>query len=146
MPLMLIGLLGAWGSTAVTRVPVDSEGVLVTQGEFQDVTLAPGLHFHAPWPWGRVELVPTTRVQELSLGFGRDLAGPVLWTEKHFEEEQNLLIGQGEELLTVNVPVHFRIRDAVAFARRTSNSHAALTALVIGNSCVSPESIHRLAS
>jgi membrane protease subunit HflK len=69
------------------------------------------------------------RVQELSLGFGRDLAGPVLWTEKHFEEEQNLLIGQGEELLTVNVPIHFRVRDAVAFARHTSNPQPALTAL-----------------
>ena len=54
---------------------------------------------------------------------------PVLWAEKHFEGEQNLLVGQGEELLTINVPIHYRIRDAVAFLRRASDARAALESL-----------------
>ncbi len=128
-PLALLGVLGLWLSTAVTRVPVESRGVLVSRGAFAPDALAPGLHFHAPWPWGRVIVVPTERVQEVSLGFERDLAGPVLWTEKHFEGEQNLLVGQGEELLTINVPMHYRVRDAVAFLRHTGDARAALEAL-----------------
>ena len=128
-PLALLGILGLWFSTAVTRVPVDSRGVLVQRGNFAADALAPGLHVHAPWPWGRVIVVPTERVQEISLGFERDLAGPVLWAEKHFEGEQNLLVGQGEELLTINVPLQYRIRDAVAYLRRASDARAALEAL-----------------
>ncbi|MBL9187789.1 MAG: protease modulator HflK [Opitutaceae bacterium] len=128
-PLALLGALGLWASTAVTRVPVESRGVLVRSGAFAPDALPPGLHFHAPWPWGRVVVVPTERVQEVSLGFERDLAGPVLWTEKHFEGEQNLLVGQGEELLTINVPVHYRVRDAVAYLRHAGDARAALEAL-----------------
>ncbi len=118
-----------WLSTAVTRVPVDSRGVLVEQGEFAADSLPPGLHMHAPWPWSRVIVVQTERVQEISLGFERDLAGPVLWAEKHFEGEQNLLVGQGEELLTINVPLQYRIRDAVAYLRRAGDARAALESL-----------------
>lgn len=128
-PALLLGLLGLWASTAVTRVPVAARGVLVLNGAFAEQALPAGLHLHAPWPWGRVEVVPTERVQELSLGFERDLQGPVLWAEKHFEGEQNLLVGSGEELLTFNVPVHYRVRDAVAFLRRTGDAAAALQAL-----------------
>ena len=128
-PLGLFALLGLWASTAVTQVPVDSSGVLVRLGEFQSPALPPGLHWHAPWPWASITVVSTERVQELALGFERDLAGPVLWAEKHFEGEQNLLLGGGEELLTINVPVHYRIRDAVAFLRRTSDPARALESL-----------------
>ncbi len=129
LPLALLGLLGLWFSTALTRVPVDGRGVLLVRGEFREPALPPGLHLHLPWPWGGVVLVPTERVRELALGFERDLAGPVLWTEKHFEGEQNLLVGQGEELLTVNVPVHYRVCDAVAYLRHTGDARDALEAL-----------------
>ncbi|MBL9201681.1 MAG: protease modulator HflK, partial [Opitutaceae bacterium] len=128
-PLALLGVVGLWLSSAATRVPIDSRGVLVRSGAFASAALPPGLHFHAPWPWGRVVVVPTERVREVALGFERDLDGPVLWTEKHFEGEQNLLVGQGEELLTINVPVHYRVRDAVAFLRHAGDPRAALEAL-----------------
>lgn len=128
-PLALLGLVGMWASTALTSVPIDSRGVLVQRGAFAPDALPPGLHFHLPWPWSRIEVVPTERVQEIALGFERDLAGPVLWAEPHFEGEQNLLVGQGEELLTINVPIQFRVRDAVAFLRRSSDPRAALQSL-----------------
>lgn len=128
-PLALLGLLGLWAGTGITRIPVDSVGVLLVRGQVQATALSPGLHLHRPWPWARVVLVPTGRIQEIALGFERDLAGPVLWAEKHFEGEQNLLVGAGEELLTFNVPVQFRIRDAVAAVRRTTDPTAALAAL-----------------
>lgn len=126
VPLLLLGL---WLSTGVTRIPVDSRGVLLRCGEFQKEALRPGLHFHAPWPFASVTLVVTEKVGELALGFERDLSLPVLWAETHFAGEQNLLVGGGEELLTVNVPVHYRVRDAVAFLRRTGDSRTALTSL-----------------
>lgn len=129
LPLVCAGLLAGWLSTGLTQVPVDSRGVRLTNGLFHARSLPPGLHVHLPWPWGRVVVVPTARVQEFSIGFERDLDGPILWAEKHFEGEQNLLVGHGEELITVNVPVQYRVRDAVAFLRNTSDARAALEAL-----------------
>jgi len=128
-PLVLLGILGLWLSTAVTQIPVDSRGVHVESGRFAELSLPPGLHLHAPWPLAAVRVVSTERVQEIALGFERDLAGPVLWAEKHFEGEQNLLVGAGEELLTINVPLQYRVRDAVAYLRRTTDPCVALEAL-----------------
>ncbi|ATC64757.1 hypothetical protein CMV30_12725 [Nibricoccus aquaticus] len=118
-PLLLIIVLTSWLSTTVVIVPPDSEAVRVTWGKFQKETLSPGLHFIAPWPMERVRLVPVGRVQDFALGFDKDLGGPVLWTEVHFSGESNLLVGNGEEVLTFNVPVHFDLTDALA-AERTS--------------------------
>ncbi len=129
LPLVSLGLVAGWLSTGVTQVPVDARGVLLFDGAFAPEALPPGLHLHAPWPWGRVVLVPTERVQEFAIGFERDLEGPILWAEKHFEGEQNLLVGHGEELLTVNVPVQLRIKDAVAFLRNTRDAKTALESL-----------------
>lgn len=128
-PLALAGLLATWLSSSVTRVPVGHRGVLLVGGALESAPLGPGLHLHAPWPWGRVTILATERVQELAIGFERDLAGPILWAEKHFEGEQNLLVGQGEELLTINVPIHYRVRDAIAFFEHTQDAAAALEAL-----------------
>ncbi len=118
-PLLLVLVLAGWLSTAVVIVPVDSEGIRVTWGKFQNDTLKPGLHLIAPWPVERVRLVPAGRVQDFALGFEKDLGGPVLWTEVHFSGESNLLVGNGEEVLTFNVPVQFDLADALA-AERTS--------------------------
>ncbi len=118
-PLLLVVVLTGWLSTAFVIVPADSEGVRVTWGKFKKETLPPGLHLIAPWPMERVRLVPVGRVQDFALGFDKDLGGPVLWTEVHFSGESNLLVGNGEEALTFNVPVHFDLADALA-AERTS--------------------------
>ena len=116
-PLLLVLVLAGWLSTALVLVPADSEGVRVTWGRFQATTLGPGLHLIAPWPMEQVRIVPARRVQEFALGFENDLGGPVLWTEQHFSGESNLLVGNGEEVLTFNVPILYDLSDALAVER-----------------------------
>ncbi|MEI9999292.1 MAG: protease modulator HflK [Verrucomicrobiota bacterium] len=82
-----------------------------------------------PWPLQDVALVETDRVREISLGFEQDLAGPVLWTEPHYVGEQNLLVGDGESLLTIDVPIQYQVADPVAFLTATSDPAAALKSL-----------------
>jgi regulator of protease activity HflC (stomatin/prohibitin superfamily) len=111
------GLGALWLSTSLTVVPPDSQGVRLRLGRIDGPALPPGLHASLPLPFGRVELVPVARVQELTLGFADDLGGAILWSRKHYEGEQNLLVGDGTELLTINVPIHYRIADAVLRTR-----------------------------
>jgi regulator of protease activity HflC (stomatin/prohibitin superfamily) len=130
---LLVVILGttllAWAGSMFTAVPTGGQGVRVRLGHFIEPALEPGLHVGWPWPFERVEVVETGALRELSLGFERDIGGAILWAEKHFEGEKNLLVGSGEELLTVNVPIYFRIADPVAYLRHTADATIALTHL-----------------
>ncbi|MEM1060646.1 MAG: protease modulator HflK, partial [Verrucomicrobiota bacterium] len=125
-PLLLAAAILLWLSTCFTVVPVQSEGVRVTLGKFAEAPVGPGLHLTPPWPFGSIEQVDTRRVRSLEIGYGEDLGGPVLWTERHYAGEKNMLVGEGDELLTVNVPVFYRISDPIAFLRHTENAETAV--------------------
>ena len=120
------GLLAAWGSTALSVVPADSEGVRLRLGNFGAAALPPGLHASLPWPLGRIEIIATKRIRETVLGFDTDLGGAILWTQKHYEGERSLLVGDGGELLTINVPLHYRVTDPLRQLRATGDPAALL--------------------
>lgn len=128
-PIMLLGIILAWLSTCFTAVPTQSHGVRVRWGRYLAPALEPGLYVTWPWPAETIEIVPTERVQQISLGFEHDLGGPMLWTETHYEGEQNLLVGNGEEMLSISVPIFYRIKDALAYLKTTTDAQQALTSL-----------------
>jgi membrane protease subunit HflK len=125
-PLALAAALLAWGATVATVVPVGHAGVRVRWGEFVTPPVGPGWHWTLPWPFETIRIVPTGRVEEFVLGFESDTGQPILWTEKHYEGEKNLLVGSGDELLTISVPVQFRVRDPLVYLQGASDAHAAL--------------------
>jgi HflK protein len=118
-----------WLSTCFTSVPAGSRAVRMVFGRYQPVPLSPGLHITWPWPIEQLEIVETETVRQISLGFDKDLSGPVLWNEPHFEGEKNLLVGDGESLLTIDVPIFYRISDPVRYLETTTNAEQALLAL-----------------
>lgn len=128
-PLLFSVALIAWLSTCLAVVPTDSKGVRVRLGRFVQPALDPGLHFSAPWPFERIASVATEPIRDISLGFDEDIGGAILWNEKHFEGEKNLLVGSGEQLLTINVPIYYKIADPVAYLSRTADAKQALTSL-----------------
>jgi membrane protease subunit HflK len=128
--LIVIGtvVLG-WLSTCFTSVPAGSRAVRMFFGRYQPAPLSPGLHVTWPWPIEQLEIVETETVRQISLGFDKDLSGPVLWNEPHFEGEKNLLVGDGESLLTIDVPIFYRISDPVRYLETTADAEQALLAL-----------------
>lgn len=122
--LMALGLF--WLSTAMTVVPVDSRGVRVRWGRYLTPPLEPGLHLTWPWPVESIVRVPAERIQEVVIGFERDLGRAVLWTVRHYEGEQNMLVGNGEDLLTVTMPFYYRIKDPIAWLQCTADDRTAL--------------------
>ncbi len=125
-PLLLMALALAWASTMATVVPVGHSGVRIRLGHFLEELAEPGLHWSLPWPLEQIALIPTAKIEELILGFEKDSGEPILWTERHYEGEKNLLVGNGDELLTISVPVQYRIRDPLAYLMSTTESRAAL--------------------
>jgi regulator of protease activity HflC (stomatin/prohibitin superfamily) len=68
-------------------------------------------------------------VEQISLGFEYDLGGPALWTEVHYEGEKNLLVGNGEELLSISIPIYYRIKDPIEYLKTTTDAREALISL-----------------
>jgi len=98
--------------------------------------LAPGLHFKWPWPIDRAHVYPTAEVRSFNIGFVPDpkleKENTLLWTRAHYKEEFNLLVASREagdgatneveqavpvNLLTVSIPVQYRVTNLLAWAR-----------------------------
>jgi HflK protein len=127
--IVLGALLLGWLSTSFTAVPVSCQGVRVLFGRYDIELLQPGLHVTLPWPFEYIAIVETERVRSVSLGFDTILDGPVLWNEPHVQGEKNLLVGDGEALLTVNVPILYRINNPLAYLRTSSDPEQGLASL-----------------
>ncbi len=125
-PVAVTAGLLTWGATAATVVPVGHTGVRIRLGTFSESLANPGLHWTYPWPFETMEIIPTGRVEEFILGFEEDTGQPILWTEQHYVGEKNLLVGDGDELLTISVPVQYRISDPLAYLMSTTESRTAL--------------------
>jgi len=130
LPITGLLLVVGWLSTSLHVVPLTSVGVLERFGARPASNaglLEPGLHLLLPWPMDRVRQVDLARVRTLPVGMERPIEGAsMLWTDRHAEEEFNLVLGGGKDLLTVNAMLHWRPDDALAFAYNVANPEEAL--------------------
>ena len=112
-PLMMGLGLFAWCLSALVVVDESQLAVRERLGKVKaGEVLQPGLNIGLPWPFDRVQVVETERVRSMPLGFtGAKADVPALWTQYHAEEEYNLLIGNGRDLVTVNAELQYRISD-----------------------------------
>jgi regulator of protease activity HflC (stomatin/prohibitin superfamily) len=95
--------------------------------------LGPGLHFKYPWPIDAVYRERTREVRSFLVGIIENEDGhdadqkTIVWTASHAKEEFNLLVASRDRygpddqappvnLLTVNIPVQYQIRDLRAWA------------------------------
>jgi regulator of protease activity HflC (stomatin/prohibitin superfamily) len=138
--IILGALLLGWLSTCFTAIPAGSRGVKMLLGRYDQTPLQPGLHVTLPWPLEQIEIVETERVRSFSLGFDKDTGYPELWNETHFEGEKNLLAGNGETLLSINVPILYRVKDPVAYLQASTDPEQALVDLAQQKLLVTMES------
>lgn len=130
-PLALGLVLLGWVASAFTVVGTSEVGVLETFGAPSEAEpVGAGLAVHWPWPIQRVRRVDTERVRAMPIGFvGEDREASLMWTRRHAEEEYALLLGDGQDLVTVNAILNYRVADPRAFLYANSDADAALAAL-----------------
>lgn len=133
--LVWIGIL--WLSSSLVVVEPAEQALLERFGNpvAGRPVLEPGLHFKLPWPVDAAHRYNTRELQTFLVGAVPDPEMEknrvVVWTRPHYQEEFNLLVaslekgtnftagaadGSGDavvpvNLLTVSVPVQYRIRD-----------------------------------
>lgn len=107
----LLSVLLLWGVTSVVMVGSNQEGAHYRLGKLQEETLSPGLHLTLPWPFDKVEIYDTKTVGKMTVGYIAEGDADNIWTEAHGGEEYRLLLGGGNELVSINLRVMYRISD-----------------------------------
>ena len=140
VPLVLFGAVTLYLFSCVVVVEPDEQAIIEHFGNplndaGQVRIIDSGLALKWPWPIDIAYKYPTKMISEISIGFipkvdpktGEAERKPLLWGEKHYEEEYQLLVaseqaGTGSMVGTVPVslviaavPVQYRIKDLYSY-------------------------------
>jgi len=129
LPGAILGIvLLLWLATCFVQIGPNQEGALFRLGKMKETTLQPGLHMTLPWPFDRVDVYETKTLGRLSIGYISEGDQDNIWTEGHGGEEYLLLLGDGNEMVAINLEVQYRISDLISYIRSGSKPEAILQA------------------
>ncbi len=113
LPYTVFGaVLVFWLATGLVQVGANETGVRYRFGKLDESgLLEPGLHLTLPWPFDKTEIYDTGSVREMVIGYDSDRTQDNLWTEEHGNNEYRLLLGEGNELVSVNLRIKYVIDD-----------------------------------
>lgn len=129
LPGAILGVvLLLWLSTCFVQIEVHQQGALFRLGKLQSKSLEPGLHMTLPWPFDKTDIYDTGSIQKLTIGYIPTGQQDNTWTKSHGEEEYLLLLGNGNEMVSINLQVEYRIDDLMAYIRSSASPEALLQA------------------
>ena len=115
VPSLLAIFLVFWISTGIVEIGAGQHGALYNFGKLSDTALEPGIHLTLPWPFGKTVVYNTEAVSTITIGYRSDTSGDNVWTQTHGSEEYELLLGGGEELVSINLCIEYKISDLNAY-------------------------------
>jgi len=144
VPLILFAALVLYLMSCFVIVQPGHAGVLERNGVFLK-EISSGLHVKLPWPFEKAYIEPTDQIQEIVIGYEagehEQKKKALLWGEKHYEKEYNLLVGveldpsdQRKDvppvgIVQANVPVQYCISDVRKFVYKHEDSRQLLESI-----------------
>ena len=89
-----------------------------------------GLHFKFPYPVDKTAIYDVHRVASMQIGYESSGTANFLWTQKHDIGEYMLLLGNGNEMVAVNLKILYVISDLYSYIKTCANAEAVLNAAV----------------
>lgn len=120
MVVFLSGIF-LWLSTCIVQVNTYQQAAVYRIGVLQEKILGPGIHLALPYPFDKVEIYDTEVVNKLTIGYRSEESTDNIWTEGHGEEEHKLLLGGGDELVSINLRLEYKISDLKDYLKTTSS-------------------------
>ena len=124
--LACVTLAIVFASSSLHEIGPRFQGVRHHFGTWGSQSLQPGFHLSMPWPLGGIRQVETGPLHETVLGFKTDPGNPILWERAHYGGESMSLVGEGDDFLSISVPIFFRIQDAAAYLKSSTDSESLL--------------------
>ena len=134
LAIAVLVLLGAYFASGFYVVGPDQRAVVRSLGAIAE-QVGPGMHYRVPWPVDQVDIVKTTSVMKIGVGFvlppgdGEIPPGPELLTGETNIVNVNLIL---QYVIRDPAEYLFQIKDAAAFVEAAAE--AALTETVAGMS------------
>ena len=155
--ILMIQFAVLFVSSSFVVIHANEKAVLERLGIMQKVR-EPGFHFKAPWPIDKIYRHKTDEIQSFTLGVVKDMPKAdeqpgkkiLLWTTQHNhgssqdpEQNFNMIVASNNDdsenvagavpvnLLTVSIPVHYRIDDLEAWVKNNANSGSLLQKLAM---------------
>ena len=130
LPSAILALLAVlFVSTCFFKVEPYQEAVVYRLGKIRgDATVGEGFHVKLPWPIEKTELYDVSLVREFSVGYEDPTSVDNLWTQSHAGEEYKLLLGNGNELVSVNMKISYVIDDLYRYVTAYSAPEDVLSA------------------
>lgn len=117
-----------WLSTGIVQVEANQEAVVYRLGVLQEETLGPGIHFTLPAPFDKVEYYNTDTVNRMTIGYDSKVNSDNLWTQTHGTNEHMLLLGDGNELVSLNLRIEYRIDDLYRYVSMSNSPDSMISA------------------
>ncbi len=129
--VVFLSLLFLWLSTGIVQVEPSQQAAVYRIGALQENVLKPGIHLVFPYPIDRVAVYDTEAVNRTTIGYKSEEAGDNLWTSGHGDgsEEYKLLLGSGDEVVSINLRLEYKISDLKQYLKCTSMPESILEAL-----------------
>lgn len=128
-PIAICGVvLLVWLSTGIIQVDSHQEAALYRFGKLQDKTLKPGIHLTLPWPFDRTQVYDTESLGTVTIGYVPSGDQNNFWTETHGSNEYRLLLGGGDEMVSINLRIEYRIEDLLQYVTCCAKPEALLEA------------------
>lgn len=126
--VFMIALL-LWLSTGIVQVESYQQGAIFRIGKLQDRILKPGIHLTLPYPFDKVEIYDTKTVNKTTIGYKATTNADNIWTEGHEGEEYKLLLGGGDEVVSINLRLEYKISDLKQYLTTSSKPEMVMEAL-----------------
>ena len=115
-------------SSCVYKVEPFEQAAVYRFGSLQEHSIkGEGLHFKLPWPIEKAETYEVQRVQNMTIGYESNDTIDNMWTESHSVEEYKLLTGNGNELVSVNIKLIYKIDNLYTYLTKSANPEAILS-------------------
>lgn len=125
--ILAVALL-MWLSTCFVQIEAQQQGALFRFGKLHDKALKPGFHMTLPWPFDRVDIYDTNSIRRVAIGYISTGDQDNIWTETHGGEEYLLLLGDGNEMVSINLQVEFKIDDLLDYISSSASPESMLQA------------------
>ena len=124
---MIAALL--WISTCIIQVETNQQAAVYRIGNLQEKILKPGLHLTLPYPFDKVEIYDTETVNKTTIGYKATENADNIWTEGHEGEEYKLLLGGGDEVVSINLRLEYKISDLKQYLTTATSPESMMQAL-----------------
>ncbi len=125
----ILAVLLLWVCTGIIQVETYEEGAVYRFGRLQSETLKPGIHLVLPYPFDKVKICSTGTVNRMTVGYISSEDSDNIWTAGHGSSEYKLLLGGGNELVSINLRIEYKVSDLKSYLQCSAEPESILRAL-----------------